>query len=32
MELQSDMAHVESHFGPFGESVIVGAREVFGLR
>jgi hypothetical protein len=26
MEPQGDMGHVESHFGPFGDSVVVGAR------
>jgi hypothetical protein len=26
MELLGDVGHVESHFGPFGESVSVGAR------
>jgi hypothetical protein len=26
MELQGDMGHVESCFGPFGDSVGVGAR------
>jgi hypothetical protein len=25
-ELLGDVAHVESHFGPFGDSVSVGAR------
>jgi hypothetical protein len=31
MELLSDVGHVESHFGPFGDSVCVGARLVHGL-
>jgi hypothetical protein len=26
MELLDDVGHVESHFGPFGDSVSVGAR------
>jgi hypothetical protein len=26
MELLGDVGHVESHFGPFGDSVSVGAR------
>ena len=26
MELLGDMGHVESHFGPFGDNVSVGAR------
>jgi hypothetical protein len=26
------MGHVKSHFGPFGDSVRVGARKVHGLR
>jgi hypothetical protein len=26
MELQGDVGHVESHFGPFGDSVSVSAR------
>jgi hypothetical protein len=26
IELLGDMGHVESHFSPFGDSVIVGAR------
>jgi hypothetical protein len=26
MEPQGDMGHVESHFGPFGDSVSVGKR------
>jgi hypothetical protein len=32
MELLGDVDHVESHFGPFGDSVSVGARLVRGLR
>jgi hypothetical protein len=32
MELLGDVGHVESHFGPFGDSVSVGARYVHGLR
>jgi hypothetical protein len=32
MELLGDMCHVESRFGPFGDSVSVGARQVHGLR
>jgi hypothetical protein len=32
MELLGDVGHVESHFGPFGDSVTVGARLVLGLR
>jgi hypothetical protein len=32
MELLVDMSHVESHFGPFGDSISVGARYVHGLR
>ena len=31
MELQGDVGHVESHFGPFGDSVSVGASYVHGL-
>jgi hypothetical protein len=31
MELLSDMGLVESHFCPFGYSVIVGARYMHGL-
>jgi hypothetical protein len=31
MGLLGDVGHVESHFGPFGESVSVGARLVHGL-
>jgi hypothetical protein len=31
MKLLGDVGHVESHFGPFGDSVSVGAREVQGL-
>jgi hypothetical protein len=32
MELLGDEGHVDSHFGPFGDSVSVGARLVHGLR
>ena len=32
MELLGDMGHVESSFGPFGDSVSVGARYVHDLR
>ena len=32
MELLGDLGHVESCFSPFGDSVIVGARLVHGLR
>jgi hypothetical protein len=32
MELLGDVGNVESHFGPFGGSVSVGARLVHGLR
>ena len=32
MELLGDMGHVESRFGPFGDGVSVGARQVHGLR
>jgi hypothetical protein len=32
VELLGDMDHVESHFGPFGDSVNVSARLVQGLR
>jgi hypothetical protein len=28
MELQGDVAHVESYFGPFGDSAGVGSRQV----
>jgi hypothetical protein len=28
MELQGDVGHVESHFGPFGDSAGVGSRQV----
>ena len=28
MELLGDMGHVESSFGPFGDSVSIGARKV----
>jgi hypothetical protein len=31
MELLGDMAHVESHFDPFGDSVSIGARLVLSL-
>jgi hypothetical protein len=31
MELLGDVGHVESHFGQFGDSISVGAREVHGL-
>ena len=32
MEILGDLGHVESCFGPFGDSVSVGARYVHGLR
>ena len=32
MELLGDTGHVESRFGPFGDSVNIGARQVQGLR
>jgi hypothetical protein len=32
MELLGDVGHVESHFGPFGDSVSVVVRLVHGLR
>jgi hypothetical protein len=32
MELLGDVGHVESCFGPFGDSVSVGARQVHGMR
>jgi hypothetical protein len=32
MERLSDVGHVESRFGPFRDSVSVGARKVHGLR
>ena len=32
MELLGDTGHVESHLGPFGDGVSVGARQVHGLR
>jgi hypothetical protein len=32
MELLCDVGQVESHFGPFGDSVCVITREVHGLR
>ena len=28
MELLGDVCHVESHFGPFGDNVSVGSRQV----
>jgi hypothetical protein len=31
MELLGDVGHVESRFGPFGDSVSIGARWVHGL-
>ena len=31
MDLLGDVGHVESHFGPFGDSVSVGARSVHAL-
>jgi hypothetical protein len=31
MELLSDLGHVESRFGPFEDSVSVGARQLQGL-
>jgi hypothetical protein len=31
MELLGDVGHVKSHFGPFGDSVSVDARKVYGL-
>jgi hypothetical protein len=31
MELLGDVDHVESHFGPIGDGVSIGAREVHGL-
>jgi hypothetical protein len=31
MEVLSDVSHVESHFGPFGDSVSVSARYVHDL-
>jgi hypothetical protein len=31
MELLGDVGHVESHFGPFGDSVSLGARWVHSL-
>jgi hypothetical protein len=31
MELVSDVGHVESRFGPFGDSVIVSGRQVDGF-
>jgi hypothetical protein len=32
MELQGDVAHVESHFGPFHNGVTIRAKQVHGLR
>ena len=32
MELLGDTGHVESRFGPFGDGVSVGAKQVHGLR
>ena len=32
MELLGDVGHVESRFGPVGDRVSVGARQVHGLR
>jgi hypothetical protein len=32
MELLGDVGHVESRFGPFGDSVSVRARQLHGLR
>jgi hypothetical protein len=32
MELLHDVGHMESCFGPFGDSVSVGVRKVHGLR
>jgi hypothetical protein len=32
MKLLGDVHHVESYFGPFGDSVSVGARKVHDLR
>jgi hypothetical protein len=32
MELLGDVGHVESHFGLFGDSISVSAREVHNLR
>ena len=32
MELLGDTGHLESRFGPFGDGVCVGARQVHGLR
>jgi hypothetical protein len=31
MELLGDVGHVESRFGPIGDGVSIGAREVLGL-
>jgi hypothetical protein len=32
MKLLGDMGVVESHFGPFGDNITIGARLVHGLR
>jgi hypothetical protein len=32
MKLIGDMGLVESHFGPFGDNITIGARLVHGLR
>ena len=32
MEILGDTGHVESRFGPFGDDVRVGVRQVHGLR
>jgi hypothetical protein len=32
MKLLGDVGHVESHFGPFGDSANLDARQVQGLR
>jgi hypothetical protein len=32
MVLLGDVSHVESHFGPFGDNVSVGARYAYSLR
>ena len=32
MELLGDVGHVKSGFGPFGDSVSIGARKLHGLR
>jgi hypothetical protein len=31
IELLGDVRHVESHFGPFGHGVFVGARQLHGF-